>query len=122
MTNELLLPLVGILALALWLAARHALATVHGERQREIARSGARASGKIVAIQRPFLLDGCTRLYFDFVPDGGDRPVRGCHIERRPLAELRSTLPVAGATVAIHYMPRSPRRAVISALAAQTSF
>ena len=116
MPHELLLPLIGILALALWLAARHALTVSHSERQREIARSGVRASGKIVAIQRPFLFDACTRLYFDFVPEGGDRAVRVCHIERRPHAELRSALPVAGATVAIHYMPRSPRRAVIARL------
>jgi hypothetical protein len=116
MTNEMLLPLTGILAFILWLAVRHALAVARGERQREIARSGATTYGKIVAIQGPFLFDDCTRLYFDFVPDGGDRPLRACHIERKSLVDLRASLPVAGATVAIHYMPRSPRRAVIARL------
>jgi hypothetical protein len=121
MTNELLLPLIGVLALALWLGARHALAVADGERQREIARSGATASAKIVAIQQPFLLDACTRLYFDFVPEGGDRLLRACHVDRRPLADVRASLPAAGATVVIHYMPRSPRRAVISRLVSLAS-
>jgi len=116
MANELLLPLIVLIALTLWLAGRHVLAFVHGERQREIARSGASCQGRVVAIQRPFLLDACTRLYFDFVPEGGDRPVRVCHVDRRPPTELHAALPIAGAAVAIRYLPHRPRRAVICKL------
>jgi hypothetical protein len=116
MANELLLPLIALIVLTLWLAARHVLAFVQGESQREIARSGASCQGRVVAIQRPFLLDACTRLYFDFVPEGRDRPVRVCHVDRRPLTELHASLPVAGASVAVRYLPHRPRRAVICKL------
>jgi hypothetical protein len=121
MTQELLLPIIALLGLTLWLALRHVFAVIQSEEQREIARSGASCQGKIVAIQRPFLLDACTRLYFDFLPEGGERPLRVCHVDRRPPAELRASLPVAGAVVTVRYLPQTPRRAVISKLVAVAS-
>jgi hypothetical protein len=92
------------------------VAVVQCQRQLEIVRRGASCQGRIVAIQRPFMLDACTRLYFDFVPEGDDRPMRVCHIDRRPPDELRAALPAAGSIVTVCYLPERPQHAIITKL------
>ena len=116
MFREFYLPLGMLIAVALWMAVRHALVVHHAKRQAEIAQRGASCEGKIVAIQRPFMLDACTRLYFDFVPHGLAETVRVCHIDRRPAAEQRPTLPAAGSIVTVRYLPDRPQQAVIGKL------
>ena len=116
MVNEVLLPISALIATTLWLGIRYAVTAAQCERQLEIARRGASCQGRIVAIQRPFMLDACTRLYFDFVPEGGDRPLRACHIDRRPPEELRAALPAAGSIVTVCYLRERPERAIITKL------
>lgn len=110
---------IGLLtALALWLATKHTVALRHRANQIRIAAAGATSIGKVVAIQRPFMLDDCTRLYFDFVPSGAQAPVRACHIAPAP-QEGAPALPAHGATVTVRYLPKRPRRAVIGQLVTQ---
>ncbi|MGH8175742.1 MAG: hypothetical protein ACREV5_05730 [Steroidobacter sp.] len=117
MIGEFILPIGALIAITLWMALRHAFVAHQTSRQSEIARRGATCQGKIVAIQRPFMLDSCTRLYFDFLPAGVEQPLRGCHIDRRAVDELRSSLPAAGSVVTVSYLPDRPRQAVICRLA-----
>jgi hypothetical protein len=116
MFREFYLPVGMLIAITVWMAVRHALAVHHAKRQSEIAHRGASCEGKIVAIQRPFMLDSCTRLYFDFVPPGLTEAVRVCHIDRRPAAEQRPSLPAAGSIVTVRYLPGRPQQAVIGKL------
>jgi hypothetical protein len=116
MQAEVILAVGVLVAITLWLAIKHAFATQQMSRQREIAQRGSICQGRVVAIQRPFLLDNCTRLYFDFAPDGQEEVVRGCHIDRRETDEVRASLPAQGTLVTVRYLPNRPRQAVIGKL------
>ena len=116
MSIEVVLSLTVLVAITLWLALKHAIVVHQASMQRDIALRGAMCQGRVVAIQRPFLLDNCTRLYFDFQPDGEADAVRGCHIDRRSPDELHASLPAQGTLVTIRYLPHQPRRAVIGKL------
>ncbi len=115
MSNELFLFIVlaGVVA---WLAVRHALAVARERRQVEISHHGESCQGRVVAIQEPFMLDACVRLYFDFVPDGADKPLRACHIARCSSDQIKRALPVAGSTVTVRYLREQPKQAVIPRL------
>ncbi len=115
MTNELVLfAVVG--CVVAWLAIRHAVAAVREKRHLEIVHRGHSCQGTVVGIQHPFMLDSCTRLYFDFVPQGTSRPLRACHIAQRPPEQVLRALPAAGSTVTIAYLPDRPHQAVIARL------
>ncbi|HVF15811.1 MAG TPA: hypothetical protein VNA21_02840 [Steroidobacteraceae bacterium] len=116
MSIEVLISLTVLVAITMWLAFKHAITAHQASLQRDIALRGAMCQGRVVAIQRPFLLDNCTRLYFDFQPDGETDAVRGCHVDRRSPAELQASLPAQGTLVTIRYLPHQPRRAVIGKL------
>jgi hypothetical protein len=116
MFHDFYLPVGILMAATLWMALRHGISAHHAKRQCEIARRGATCEGRVVAIQRPFMLDSCTRLYFDFVPHGFGETVRVCHIDRRPASEQRPGLPTAGSVVTVRYLPERPRQAVIGKL------
>jgi len=116
MQAEVVLALGGLFAITLWIALKHVLAAQQASLQRSIAQRGSICQGRVVAIQRPFLLDNCTRLYFDFSPDGRDDLVRACHIDRREPDELRAPLPAQGTLVTVRYLPHRPRHAVIGKL------
>jgi hypothetical protein len=116
MSIEVVLSLTVLVAITLWLALKHAIAMHQASVQRDIALRGAMCQGRVVAIQRPFLLDNCTRLYFDFQPHGEMDAVRGCHIDRRSPDELQASLPAQGTLVTVRYLPHEPRRAVIGKL------
>jgi hypothetical protein len=116
MPAEVSTAIFALAALTLWMAAKHAVAVHQAFKQREIARRGIACQGRVVAIQRPFFMDSCTRLYFDFVPDGADCEVRACHVERRSEGELRASLPVQGTLVSVRYLPEQPRAAIIGKL------
>lgn len=116
MTNQALLAIGLLMAVTLWMAVKHAIAAHQASRQRDIARHGETCEGRIVAIQRPFMLDACTRLYVDFQPLGTEQLVRACHIDRRVPEEIQASLPPMGATVTVRYFPDSPHQAVIGKL------
>lgn len=116
MTTYLLMAFACFIAISVWVAITESMRIYRTKRQQEIAARGECCEGRIVAIQRPFMLDRCTRLYVDFQPPGTHSPVRACHIEGRPAHELTVALPVTGATVTVRYLPDSPREAVIGKL------
>jgi len=110
MTSEALLVVGVLMATAVWLAMNNAVAAHRASRQRVIAQRGLSCEGRVVAIQRPFMLDDCTRLYVDFQPPGAAEPVRVCHVDRGgAVAEFLAT----GSIVTVRYMPQRPRHAVI---------
>ena len=116
MYDQVSLALIVLTAIVCWLAVKHALAAHRHQQQRTIAHAGATCLGKVVAVQRPFMLDNATRLYFDFTPDGTTEPVRACHIARAVDDATPRSLPNLGATVTIRYLPEHPERAVIGKL------
>lgn len=111
-----ILPMSFILVITAWMTIALIVRHQQTRRQQEIVHRGACCEGRVVAIQRPFMLETCTRVYFDFEPPGVDRPLRVCHIDRRPAAESAAPLLHTGTPVAIHYLPEHPREAVISKL------
>lgn len=116
MSAEVSTAILALVAMTLWMAAKHAVAVRQAFKQREIARRGVVCQGRVVAIQRPFFLDSCTRLYFDFLPEGTDQEVRACHVDRRAQDELTASLPAQGSLVSIRYLPEQPRDAIIGKL------
>jgi len=116
MPMEMLTAVAGLVVLTLWMAVKHAVAAHQAGKQREIVRRGTVCQGRVVAIQRPFLLDNCTRLYFDFLPDGTEHSVRACHVDRRADDDLIASLPAQGTLVSVRYLPERPRHAVIGKL------
>ncbi|MFO7306520.1 MAG: hypothetical protein C0P74_013465 [Gammaproteobacteria bacterium] len=99
-----------------WLAIRYVLFVLRMRRQRDVLQRGLSCKGRVVGIQYPFILDPYTRLYFEFVPEGYKRPLRACHIDPRPPEQLRRSLPAAGMTVTVRYLPDRPKEAVIPTL------
>jgi hypothetical protein len=116
MPAEISTAIFALVAMTLWMAAKHAVAVHQALKQRDIARRGVVCQGRVVAIQRPFLLDSCTRLYFDFVPEGTAHEIRACHVDRRMQDDWTASLPAQGAVVSIRYLPEQPRAAVIGKL------
>jgi len=112
----------GILLMALavgltaWLAHTHVASRRQMEREIEIVTRGQCCQGRVLAVQRPFLLESVTRLYFEFAPPGAARPVQCCHTERRPADRIASILPSAGMLVTVTYLPESPQDAIIGKL------
>lgn len=84
--------------------------------QREILKRGRVAQGRILRLWRPPVFGSFTRIYFEFQPDEHGRPIRACHVDRRPYGELTASLPPVGATVGVRYIPEDPTRAVIAKL------
>ena len=82
----------------------------------EIVKRGQLAQGKVLHIWRPPIAGSFTRVYFEFEPEGHDRPIQCCHIDRRALFGTAASLPAAGASVAVRYLPENPTRAVIARL------
>lgn len=116
MTDQTALAMGLLIAIVVWLAIKHAIAAQRLQQQRRIAYAGATCLGRVVAIQRPFMLDDCTRLYFDFVPSGSEEPVRACHVVRSTPDESARPLPTQGSTITVRYVPERPRSAVIGKL------
>lgn len=116
MTNMLILPVGFLLGITLWMTASLLVRQRQTRRQQEIVNKGARCEGKVVAIQRPLMLETGTRFYFDFEPPGTDRLLRVCHIDRRPVGESTAASLHTGTAVVVHYLPEQPRQAVIGTL------
>jgi len=108
-------------ALMAWLAHADTLSKRQMQRDLDIATRGVSCRGRVFAVQRPFLLDSTTRLYFEFAPPGLGRPVQCCHLERRCNGRPATVLPAAGMVVDVRYLPESPNHAVIGQLVAGKS-
>jgi len=116
MTAELM-PIIAFLSGAMVAAVLSCVSASRATRlQQDILKRGQAAHGRVLHIWRPKLYGAFTRIYFEFEPAGMDGPVRGCHIDRRIAGELRASLPAIGTTVAVRYLPDSPRQAVIARL------
>lgn len=102
--------------LTAWLAHLNVKNERHAQRQQEIVTRGECCQGRVLAVQRPFLLESATRLYFEFAPPGADRPVQCCHTEHRPPDRIATLLPGVGMVVTVRYLPESPQDAVIGKL------
>jgi hypothetical protein len=83
--------------------------------QQQILKEGVAAQGRVLRIWQPPVLDVLCRVYFEFQPDGSQRLVRACHVDRRS-GGLIASRPAVGATVRVHYLPADPSRAVIAKL------
>jgi hypothetical protein len=117
--TSFLLPMVFLIGITFHMAFVHVFGGYQARREQEIARRGEFGQGRIVGIQRPFLLDSTTRLYFEFAPAGSAATVRCCHVLRTDVMELASSLPAPGAVVAVRYLPEDPQEAVIGKLVSQ---
>lgn len=84
--------------------------------QRDILKRGEQVQGRITKVWRPPLMGSFPRVYFEFQPTGSSQTVEGCHIDRRALAGFVSSLPAAGTSVAVCYLPENPGHAVIAKL------
>lgn len=112
-----LMPIIAFISGAMVAAILSSLTVSRATRlQQEILKRGRDAHGRILHIWRPKLRGAFARIYFEFEPVGTERPVRGCHIDRRPADELRASLPAVGTTVAVRYLPEQPKQAVIARL------
>jgi hypothetical protein len=113
--SEVLLAIGLLIGITVWIALQYAIAAHRAEGQRQIAKGGVACLGRVVAIQRPFMLNDCTRLYFDFVPMGTEELVRGCHITHRTQdGDSTLPLPAQGTLVRVRYLPEQPHRALIT--------
>jgi len=116
MRFSFLLPVAAILAAVSWMVVSRVRENMQERRRREIIARGKSCEGRIVAIQRPGLLDSCTRLYFEFAPPGMHQALVGCHTEWRSTEDLPCELLSTGVTVKVRYLPERPEEAVIGKL------
>jgi hypothetical protein len=103
----------GLLA---WLSHADELIKRRMQRDQEIATRGVSCQGRIFAVQRPFLFESTTRLYFEFAPPGSAGPVQCCHLERGATGRVAAMLPSTGMVVDVRYLPERPTQAVIGKL------
>jgi hypothetical protein len=102
-----------VITVICWLSLKQIIAAARNRRQLDIVRHGRVSEGRVVGVQHPFLLDSYTRLYFDYVPVGSERPVRACHFAPRTAQAPRIGLPHMGSNVSVSYLPDHPSQAVI---------
>ena len=111
------MPIFAFLSGALAAAVLASLTTSRAARlQQEILKRGQAAHGRVLHIWRPKLAGAFPRVYFEFEPQGVERAVRGCHVDRRTADEPAASLPAVGTTVTVRYLPESPQQAVIARL------
>ncbi len=118
MLASLTIPLMILCAVVLWTAYASFNNTQHVQHQQHTLQRGRCCRGTVVGVQRPFLFDQCTRVYFEFLPEGSEQPLRCCHIERREATAMAIALPATGAQVQVNYLPEAPEKAVIATLLA----
>lgn len=99
---------------ALIIASRAAMKAVLTAQ--EIVKRGRLAEGKVLHVWRPPIAGSFARVYFEFEPQGHGRSIQCCHIDRRVLSGLVASLPAAGASVSVRYLPENPTHAVIARL------
>jgi uncharacterized protein DUF3592 len=112
-----LMPIIAFISGAMVTAIWSSLTVSRAAReQQEIVKRGQVAHGRILHIWRPKLYGAFPRVYFEFAPPGVDGTVRGCHVDRRSVAEPSASLPAVGTTVSVRYLPEKPQAAVIARL------
>jgi hypothetical protein len=112
-----LMPIIAFISGAMVTAIWSSLTVSRAAReQQEILKRGQVAHGRILHIWRPKLYGAFPRVYFEFAPPGVDGTIRGCHIDRRSVAEPSASLPAVGTTVSVRYLPEKPQAAVIARL------
>ena|SRR5690349_10985598 len=121
MLASLTLPVMILCVVAIWTVYANLSSTQHAQRQAQTVQRGISSRATVVGVQRPFLFDPYTRVYFEFVPAGSQQPVRGCHVERRASAEVAMALPATGRQVQVCYLPEDPYTAVIDRLLSECS-
>lgn len=116
MFSQLLVYLGIFFTIAAVSALRLAQREREGKRQLRIAALGEACDGTIIAVQRPFLFDTSTRLFFEYTPPGRSDALRCCHIARCNTGCPPAMLPHAGARITVRYLPDAPQHAVIGTL------
>ena len=86
------------------------------ELQRDIVKRGVYAEGRVVKVWRPPLMGSFPRIYFEFVPEGAEQSVRGCHVHRGAHEGMVASLPAVGTSVTVRYLKENPAHAVIAEL------
>lgn len=86
------------------------------ELQRDILKRGTQAEGRVVKVWRPPLIGSFPRIYFEFLPEGSEQPVRGCHVHRGAHEGFVASLPAVGTPVSVRYLKENPAQAVIARL------
>jgi hypothetical protein len=121
MISATLLLLATLLCLTSGLAFSHLTEQRRTRQHLDILSRGQCCRGRLVAVQRPFLFESTTRLYFEFAPPGSERPVQCCHTEKRASRDVANLLPSAGTFVTVRYLPECPEAAVIGSLVGETN-
>jgi hypothetical protein len=116
MPHEYLSTLSFLIAMLAAMTASCITASRGAQRAREILQRGHSAEGRILRVWRPPIAGSFARVYFEFEPPQLGRPIRCCHIDRRPPDRQLASLPCVGASVRVSYLPENPARAVISKL------
>jgi hypothetical protein len=118
-----LIPIIAFISSAMATAIWSSLTVSRAAReQQEILKRGQVADGRVLHIWRPKLYGAFPRVYFEFAPPGLDGTVRGCHVDRRSVAEPSSSLPAVGTTVSVRYLPEKPQAAVIARLVSRHAY
>ena len=113
MLGSLAIPIIALCAVAAWTACSAISNSRHTRQRLQALRHGVSCAGTVVGVQRPFLLDPCVRVYFEFVPEGQCQPLRCCHVSRCDVADLAPALPPTGSQVQVSYLPEQPESAVL---------
>ena len=113
MLASLSIPIIALCAVAAWTLCAAIANTRHVRQRVQTLRHGVSGHGIVVGVQRPFLLDPCLRVYFEFVPQGQLRPLRCCHVSRCDNPNVMSALPITGSQVRVSYLPEEPESAVL---------
>jgi len=116
MIGTSILLVVFTVALMAWLTHADKMIKRQMRRDFDIATRGLTCQGRVFAVQRPFLFESTTRLYFEFAPPGMSRAVQCCHMERGATGRVAAMLPSTGMLVDVRYLPESPTHAVIGKL------
>jgi hypothetical protein len=111
------IPAISFLAGALIaMIASHRANSREARLQQDILKRGIAAQGRVTRIWQPPLAGRFARIYFEFEPEGAEQVLQCCHIDRRSASEWMASLPAAGASVTVRYLPENPARAVIAKL------
>ncbi len=83
----------------------------------QLLQSGALATGKVLAINRPFGLPHEAHVYFSYTLPSGESLMRCCSIDLRALREQPAVqIPSVGTCVAVRYLPQAPEHALLPSL------
>lgn len=83
----------------------------------QLLQSGALATGKVLAINRPFGLPHEAHIYFSYTLPSGESLMQCCCVDLRALREQPAVeIPSVGTSVAVRYLPQAPEHALLPSL------